>query len=160
MQHVYSHFYGLKILSQATCNITPTYLPVLPAIPFRHENRSRQQQRPCQSLLPACLWSWHKFEFAGMPAVKTCNVSWAGGVNVLICRNSIAGSTGSYVIGTWMAYENQALFCHAALLHFNLVTEIYEVWSFSHLFTPPPHCHSGLVTSRRDRVKRWLKIIL
>ena len=24
-------------------------------------------------------------------------------------------------------YENQALFCHASLLHFNLVTEIYVV---------------------------------
>ena len=77
----------------------------------------------------------------------------------LICRNSITGSTGGYVIGTWTAYENQALFCHAALLLFNLVTEIYEVWSFSHLFTPPPNGHSGLVTSWRDGVKRWLKII-
>ena len=39
---------------------------------------------------------------------------------VLICRNSITGSTGGYVLGTWIAYENQALFCHAALLRFNL----------------------------------------
>ena len=56
----------------------------------------------------------------------------------LICWNSITGSTGGYVIGTWTVYENRALFCHAALLLFTLVTEIYEVWSFSHLFTPPP----------------------
>ena len=70
----------LKFLAKLPCDITPTKLPVLPAICFRYENRSRQQQRPRQSLLPACLWSWHKFDFAGMPPVKTCDLSWAGSV--------------------------------------------------------------------------------
>ena len=37
-------------------------------------------QRPCQSLPPACLRSWLEFDFAGMPALKTSDVSWAVGV--------------------------------------------------------------------------------
>ena len=101
-------------------------------------------------------WVWLR-RHAGSKDLR-CFLSWWR--YVLICRNSITGSTGGYVIGTWTAYENQALFSHPALLRFNLVTEIYEVWSFSHLFTPPPNGHSGLVTTQRDRVKRWLKIIL
>ena len=50
-------------------------LPVLPATPFPYENGSRLQQRPCQSLPPARLRSWLEFNFAGMPAVKTSDVS-------------------------------------------------------------------------------------
>lgn len=73
---------------------------------------------------------------------------------VLICQSSITGSTDGYITGTLTAYANQALFCHASLLHFNLVTEIYVVWSFSHLFTPPPMLRPGHLLE----VKRWLKL--
>ena len=34
------------------------------------ENRSGRQNWSSQSLPPECLWSWLKFNFAGMPAVK------------------------------------------------------------------------------------------
>ena len=85
------------------------YLPVLPAIPFRYENRSRRQQRPCQSYPPASLRSWLEFDFAGRSAVKTCEVSCCRRCYVLICRSSVAGSTGVYVVGTSATYENQAL---------------------------------------------------
>ena len=37
-------------------------------------------QRSCRSLPPACLRSWLEFDFTGIPALKTCDVSWAVGV--------------------------------------------------------------------------------
>ena len=78
------------------------WLPV--TIPrFRYEYRSRRQQpRSCQSLPPACLRSWHEFDFAGMPAVKTCDVSWAGAV-----MSSYVGVVSQAVPA---AYENQVLY--------------------------------------------------
>ena len=42
---------------------------------FRYENRSGWQHWSSQSLLPASLRSWPKFNFAGMPAVKLCDGS-------------------------------------------------------------------------------------
>ena len=51
---------------------------MLPETPFRYENRSCLQQKPCQSLPPACLRSWLEFNFAGMPAVKTAMFLVAG----------------------------------------------------------------------------------
>ena len=42
---------------------------------FRYENRSGWQHWSSQSLPPASLRSWPKFNFAGMPAVKLCDVS-------------------------------------------------------------------------------------
>ena len=44
-----------------------------------------------------------------MPAVKTSDVSCCRRRYVLIRRRSSAGSTGGYVAGTSVAYENQAL---------------------------------------------------
>ena len=51
---------------------------MLPETPFRYENRSCRQHKPCQSLPPACLRSWLEFNFAGMPAVKTAMFLVAG----------------------------------------------------------------------------------
>lgn len=45
----------------------------LPRIPFRYENRSARQYWSSQSLPLACLRSWLKFNFAGMPTGKICN---------------------------------------------------------------------------------------
>ena len=70
---------------------------------------SRQQQKLCQSLPPACLPSWLKFGFAGMPAIKTCDVSCRWRHNPHMLGSSIEGSTSGYVAGTLVAYENQAL---------------------------------------------------
>ena len=64
------------ICRRATCDMTPTELPVLSAIPFRYEYRSRRQQPSSISVftagMPAKLT---ELDFAGMPAVKTCGVS-------------------------------------------------------------------------------------
>ena len=60
---------------------------------LRHRSDMRteslRQQRPCQSSPPACLRL--EFNFAGMPAVKTCDVSCCRRRYVLTCRRSIAG---------------------------------------------------------------------
>ena len=72
----------------------------LPATPFRHENRSRRQQRPCQSLPPACLRSWLEFNFAGIPAVKTAMFLVVGGV--------VSSYVGEVSKAVPAAYENQA----------------------------------------------------
>ena len=52
-----------------------TWLPILPGILFRYENRSSRQHCSSQSLPPACLQSCLKFNFAGMPAVELCDSS-------------------------------------------------------------------------------------
>ena len=70
---------------------------------------SRQQQKLCQSLPPACLPSWLKFDFAGMPAVKTCDVSCCWQHNPRMSGSSIGGGTSGYVACTLVAYEKKTL---------------------------------------------------
>ena len=52
-----------------------TWPPVQPGILFRYDNRSSRQHCSSQSLHQACLRSWLKFNFAGMPAVELCDDS-------------------------------------------------------------------------------------
>ena len=53
-----------------------TWQPILPEILFWYENRlSGQQHWSSQSLPPACLQSWLKFNFAGIPLVELCDGS-------------------------------------------------------------------------------------
>ena len=65
-----------------------SYAAELPATPFPYEKWGCLQQRPCQSLPPACLRSWLEFNFAGMPAVKTSDVSCCRQRYVLIRRRT------------------------------------------------------------------------
>ena len=44
---------GKALYRRATCDMTPTRLPVLPAIPFRCENRSRRQHTEAMSVFTA-----------------------------------------------------------------------------------------------------------
>ena len=82
---------------RSTCYMTLTGLPVLPAIPFRYENRSRRQQTPCQSLphgMPAKLTRVRLRRHTGSKDLR-CFLSRQR--YVLICRSSIAGSARGYV---------------------------------------------------------------
>ena len=90
----------------------PSYpRPVLPATPFRYENRSLRQQRPCQSSPPACLRL--EFDFAGMPAVKTCDVSCCRRRYVLTCVRSIAGiKPGSHMPPMYLRRSRRYLVRH------------------------------------------------
>ena len=77
--------------------MTPTGLSVLPAIPFRYENRSRRQQTPCQSLphgMPAKLTRVRLRSHTGGKDLR-CFLSRRR--YVLICQSSIAGSARGYV---------------------------------------------------------------
>ena len=85
-------------------HMLPSYLPSYLLL-FRYEKRSGSQQMPSESLLPAYLWSWLEFDFAGMLVVKTCDVSCCRQCYVLVCWSSIAGSTSSYITGILVAYE-------------------------------------------------------
>ena len=44
------------------------------------EHKSPGNRGHSRSWPPTCLQNWHKFDFAGMPEVKTSDVSWAVGV--------------------------------------------------------------------------------
>ena len=80
---------GKALYRRATCDMTPTRLPVLPAIPFRCENRSRWQHTEAMSVFTA-----------GMPE-KLTRVRHTGVKNrgcflsrrryVFICWSSIGG---------------------------------------------------------------------
>ena len=69
----------LPYICVAPCKTWFSYATELPASTartlFQYENRSRQQQRPCQSLLLARRRSWLKFHFTDMLVVNTCDVS-------------------------------------------------------------------------------------
>ena len=56
-------------------NAPATWSLVQPGMLFRYENRSSRQHCSSQSSPPACLRSWLKFNFAGMPAVELCDGS-------------------------------------------------------------------------------------
>ena len=74
-------------------DVHATWPPVLHGILFRYENRSGRQHYSSKSLPTACLRSWLKFNFAGMPAM-----------HVLIRSRSVPGGTGGYVADTSAAY--------------------------------------------------------
>lgn len=83
----------------------------------------------------ACLRSWHEFDFAGMPAVKTCDVSWAGAV-----MSSYVGVVSQAVPA---AYENQVLYMFLRTWWCTTFTKSTAVivflsfWSFTPIKTSP-----------------------
>ena len=85
-----------------------TWLPILPAILLRHMRTHRQQQETSQ-VFTTCIPAKSNFSQLRRHANGE---DWHG-----LCyqhllfshQNSVAGSTGSYVTGSLVAYENQAL---------------------------------------------------
>ena len=81
---------------RSTCYMTPTGLPVLPAIPFRYENRSRRQQTLWQSLPPGMLAKLTRVRLRRHTGGKDLRCFLSRRRYVLICPSSIAGSARGY----------------------------------------------------------------
>jgi len=76
-------------------------------VPTYENIRRRQQQQPSQVFaadMPAKLNSSQLRRLTGVKACDGCCCHW----RMFSYRNSIPGSTGSYVAGSLAAYENQA----------------------------------------------------
>ena len=96
---------GKALYSRATCDMTPTWLPVLPVIPFRCENRSRRQHTEAMSVftagMPEKLTRVRLRRHAG---VKNLRCFLSRRRYVFICWSSIGGG---YVAGSSAAYETR-----------------------------------------------------
>ena len=71
----FHHLCHCKAWFSYAADAPATWQPILPGILFWHENRSGQQYWSNQSLPLACLQSWLKFNFAGIPLVELCGGS-------------------------------------------------------------------------------------
>ena len=69
----FHHLCHCKAWFSYAADAPATWQPILPGILFWHENRSGQHYWLSQSLPPACLQSWLKFNFAGVPVVELCD---------------------------------------------------------------------------------------